>query len=38
VTRARACRLVSQEVWTQPRAWDGFVRLVKIMGTETGAT
>ncbi|KAG5177485.1 Symplekin tight junction protein C terminal-domain-containing protein [Tribonema minus] len=31
-------RLVQQEVWTQPRAWDGFVRIAKIMGTETGAT
>eukprot|EP00612_Vaucheria_litorea_P004919 CAMPEP_0171459556 /NCGR_PEP_ID=MMETSP0945-20130129/4792_1 /TAXON_ID=109269 /ORGANISM="Vaucheria litorea, Strain CCMP2940" /LENGTH=127 /DNA_ID=CAMNT_0011985597 /DNA_START=520 /DNA_END=903 /DNA_ORIENTATION=- len=31
-------RLVEQEVWTQPRAWDGYLRIVKIMGTETGAT
>ncbi|CAM9498530.1 unnamed protein product [Chrysoparadoxa australica] len=31
-------RLVAQQVWTQPRVWDGFIRCAKVMGTDTGAT
>jgi symplekin len=38
IARTLLPRLVSAEVWRQPKVWEGFVLCAKAMGTETGAT